>query len=110
MENMPAGVVTRKQNKDEQIVIDLKKNDIEGTKDAEKNISQEVVRKRSQTLMTQKPQETARNKKRKNDMKDDSLRSDSSTENQSACHSDYTFDEKLIGDHGFTKKKFEKLR
>jgi len=108
-ENMPAGVVTRKQNKDEQIVIDLK-NDIEGTKDIEKNISQEVVRKRSQTLMTQKPQETTRNKKRKNDMKDDSLRSDFSTENESVCRSDYTFDEKVIGDHGFTKKKFEKLR
>ncbi|KAL9537174.1 hypothetical protein PS6_011766, partial [Mucor atramentarius] len=109
MENMPIGVVTRKQNKDEQIVIDLK-NDIEDTKGTEKNISQEVVKKRSQMLMTQKPQEKATDKKRKNDMKVDSLRSDFSTENESACYSDYTFDEKLMGDHEFTKEKFEKLR
>ncbi|CAO0791817.1 unnamed protein product [Mucor circinelloides] len=107
IENKPTRV-PRKQNKDEQILIDLK-DDIDNMKDSEKNVSQETKKRNQKPITQKKPQETARNKRRKNDLEDDSLGSDYSMEHESDSNSDYSFNGEPMGDRDFTEEKFKKL-
>lgn len=106
IENKPTRV-PRKQNKDELIVIDLK-DDIEDMKDSEKNVSQKT-KKRNQKPITQKPQETAKNKRHKNDLEDDGLGSDYSMEHESDSNSDYSFNGEPMGDREFNKLMEKKV-